>query len=389
MILPKYFRKRVSTVLGLLDGGGSTFVFHGRMSPIVVDGANRTTLKNVTVYAGGGMGLIAERSENITLNAFVVTSNDQRTLAIRADATHFLGCKGLVKLERCRFEHMADDGINVHGAYIRVVDYCGENTFLCEISHRQQWGLIFAEAGDRIMVTSRETVLPIYETTATRVKILNERRLLVTVAEVPEPMPTGPLSLENLTWYPDVVMRNNVIRDNRARSALITTRGKVLIENNTFSSQMHGILIEGDNNSWYESGGVEDITITNNTFENIGYGDDTRYPLFASPLLRPEQRLGNRKYHRNVRFTNNRIRSFNGHFVYARSVQGLTVTGNTMEMSKDYPTGSERASIELDYCEDVVIADNQFIGFDWPIRLDTSKDTKNVQLKGNQGLSNH
>lgn len=354
---------------------------------IHVANSSDTHIENVTVYAAGGMALIAERSENFHLNGFVVTSTEERTMATRADATHFLGCKGLVRLENCRFEHMLDDGINVHGAYIKVVEYVGDTTFLCEISHRQQRGLTFAEPGDRIMITSHETVLPIFETTVKSIEVLNEQRLLVTASRLPEVMPEGPLSLENLTWYPDVVMKKNIIRDNRARSALITTKGKVLIEDNYFSSQMHGILIEGDNNSWYESGGVQDITITNNTFENIGYGDDTRYPLYASPLLRPEQRLGDRKYHRNIRFANNRIKSFNGHLVHARSVQGLTLADNTIELSTDYPAGSTRASIELDYCEDVTVEDNQFIGFTWPIRIESSNDTMNVRLKNNSGLS--
>jgi len=359
-----------------------------RLAPAIhVANSSDTYIENVTVYAAGGMALIAERSENIRLNGFVVTSTAERSMATRADATHFLGCKGLVHLENCRLEHMLDDGINVHGAYIKVVEYRGDNTFLCEISHRQQWGLTFAETGDRIMITSRETVLPLFETTVEDVDVLNERRLLIRVSELPEKLPQGPLSMENLTWYPDVVMRKNIIRNNRARSALITTRGKVLIDNNYFSSQMHGILIEGDNNSWYESGGVEDVTITNNTFENIGYGDETRYPLYASPLLRPEQRLGARKYHRNIRFTNNRIKSFNGHFVYAKSVRGLTITGNTIELSKDYPTGSNRPSIDLEFCEDVTIEGNQFLGFDWPIRIDSSSDTTDIRLKNNRGLT--
>jgi hypothetical protein len=136
-----------------------------------------------------------------------------------------------------------------------------------------------------------------------------------------------------------------------------------------------------------EFDGVEDVTITNNTFENIGYGDDTRYPLYASPLLRPAQRLGDRKYHRNIRFTNNRIKSFNGHFVHAMSVQGQTITGNTIELGKDYPTGSTRPSIELEYCEDVTIEDNRFLGFDWPIRIEQSAATADVRLKNNQGLT--
>ena len=386
-------RVRLQNATKALPPIGSIMATYGRgptnrlAQAIHVADSLNTYIENVTVYAAGGMALIAERSENIRLNGFVVTSTEERTMATRADATHFLGCKGLIHLENCRLEHMLDDGINVHGAYIKIVEYMGKNTFLCEISHRQQCGLTFAEAGDQVMITSRETVLPLFETSVESVRVLNEQRLLITVSQVPEVMPDGPLSMENLTWYPNVVMKKNIIRDNRARSALITTKGKVLIEDNHFSSQMHGILIEGDNNSWYESGGVRDVTITNNTFENIGYGDDTRYPLYASPLLRPEQRLGDQKYHRNIRFTNNRIKSFNGHFVHARSVKGLTITGNTIELSTDYPAGSKRASIELDYCEDITIENNQFIGFDWPIRIASQNDTRNVRMEDNKGLS--
>lgn len=353
---------------------------------IHIDNSADTYVENVTVYAAGGMALIAERADNIHLNRFVVTSTDERILSTRADATHFLGCKGLVHLENCLLEHMADDGINVHGAYVKVEKYMGDKSFLCEISHRQQAGLVFAEAGDRVMITSRETILPVFETTVESAKILNENRMVIVVSDVPEDMPEGLLSMENLTWYPDVLMKNNIIRDNRARSALITTKGKVLIEDNVFSSQMHGILIEGDNNSWYESGGVMDVTINNNVFENIGYGNDERYPLYAAPLLRPEQHIGKDQYHQNIRFTNNQVKSFNGHLVHAFNTEGLVLSGNTVEISKDYPAGSERASIELDYCEDVVIEGNKYIGFDWPMRIEKSENTSELKLKKNKGL---
>ena len=345
-------------------------------------------IENVTVYAAGGMALIAERCENISLNKLVVTSRDDRTIATRADATHFLGCKGLIKVENCLLEHMLDDGINVHGAYIKIEEYRGDNTFLCEISHQQQWGLTFAEPGDKVMITSRETVLPIFETTVTTVQVLNEKRLLVTVDKMPETLPSGPLSLENSTWNPNLIMRNNTIRDNRARAALITTKGNVIIENNYFSSQMHGVLIEGDNKAWYESGGVRDITFTNNTFENIGYGDGEGYPLYISPLLTEDQFLGKEKYHFNINFTNNTIKSYNGLLVHAMSVKGLTITGNTIELSTKYPTGSKLPSVDLDYCEDVIFKNNTYTGFTWPITLKKLDNCTNVEVKSNKGLSN-
>ena len=343
-------------------------------------------LENVTVLAAGGMGLIAERCENISLNKFRVTSRADRVFSTRADATHFLGCKGLIKMENCLLEHMLDDGINVHGAYVKVEKYLGDNTFLCETSHPQQWGFVFGEKGDEVMITSRETILPVFKTEIKEVKVLNERKMLITVAELPAEMPEGKISLENLTWYPDLHMNKNIIRENRARSALITTKGKVLIENNYFSSQMHGILIEGDNNKWYESGGVQDITIKNNTFENIGYGNGISYPLFAAPLFTKEQRLGDKKFHHNINFCNNVIKSFNGHLVHALSVKGLKVSGNKIEMSTDYPTGSILPSIELDYCEDVVIEKNEYIKFNFPIKALIKDNNNNVKNKKNKGL---
>lgn len=373
---------------------GSILVTYGRhptsrlAQAIHLSSSDDTLIENVTVHAAGGMALIAERCDSVTLDGFTVTSSDSRHVATRADATHFINCKGVIKLENCLFEHMLDDGINVHGAYIKIEEVLPGNQLLCEISHFQQWGLVFAEPGDEVMITDRTTVLPISPTVVTDVRVLNEKRLIVTVEDIPDDLPDRPLSLENLTWYPDLIMRNNIIRDNRARCVLVTTKGKVLIENNYFSSQMHGILIEGDNNKWYESGAVEDVIIRNNTFVNIGYGDDFRYPLFASPLLTSEQHFGEGRYHRNIHFVDNHLKSFNGHFVYAQSVEGLHVRGNTIELSEDYPTGSSRPAIDLLYSKDVTITDNRFMGFEDELEIRISDDTEEVTIEDNVGLRN-
>jgi len=372
---------------------GSVVVTYGRnptsrLAPAIhVANSRDVEIENVTVYAAGGMALIVERVENINLNRFKVTSTATRLVGPRADATHFIGCKGTVKLEDCLFEHMLDDGINVHGAYVKVAQHVGGSQFICEISHPQQWGLTFAAEGDKIALLSRTTILPFHETTVKKVTPLNERRFLIEVEDVPAQLPDEPLSMENLTWYPDVVMTNNVIRRNRARSALITTKGKVLIENNVFSSQMHGILIEGDNNKWYESGAVKDITIKNNVFENIGFGGGDRYPLLAAPLLTPEQHLGEGHYHRNINFTNNRIKSFNGRIAQARSVKGLNISGNQLEFSQDYPKDTKLPSIDLYYCDDVRINNNGATGFDDSLIVQQSDDTTNVRLSGNKGIA--
>lgn len=371
---------------------GSVMVTYGvnpftRLCP-VIHSSNSKDLKieNVTVMAGGGMALIVERNENVTLNGFKVTSTKDRLVATRADATHFIGCKGTIKLENCVLEHMLDDGINVHGAYVKVEKYLGNNEFLCEISHFQQWGLVFAEPGDKIALLSRETVLPFFETTVESVTVLNEQRFTMKVANLPAQLKEGPLSVENLSWYPDVVLKNNIFRQNRARGALITTKGKVLIEDNVFHAHMHGILIEGDNKKWYESGAVQDVTIRNNTFINVGYAGGAAYPLFAAPMLTPEQRVGEGHYHRNINFVNNTIKSFNGNLVHALSVTGLNISGNTIKFSKDFPANLNDPDIDLHYCDDVTIKNNTYKGFKAPASIARSADTTNVKIANNKGI---
>ena len=173
-----------------------------------------------------------------------------------------------------------------------------------------------------------------------------------------------------------------------ARSVLITTKGRVLVENNYFSSQMKGILIEGDNNYWYESGAVEDIMIRNNVFENIGYeGGPRGYALYASPLFNKDQHMGEGRYHRNVHFVGNTVKSFNGQFVLARSVDGLVVSGNKFEVSKDYAALHDVPAIDLDYCDNVIIENNSCAGFKLPLTVRASKDTESVKVAPEQGLA--
>ena len=371
---------------------GSILVAYGnhptsRLCPAIhVTNSRNLRIENVTIYEAGGMGLIVERTDNITLDGMKVTSTDERIVSTRADATHFIGCKGTIKVENCVFEHMLDDGINVHGAYVPMAEYLGDNEFLCDISHFQQWGLLFGEPGDKIALMSRETVLPFFETTIKDNEILNEHRFVLTVTDLPEQLPDVPMSVENLTWYPDLIFRKNIVRENRARSILVTTKGKVLIENNYLSSQMHGILIEGDNNKWYESGAVQDVTIRNNEFVNIGYAVTERYPLLASPLFNDTQHMGEGRYHRNINFEDNTIKSFNGLLAKACSVEGLKISGNTMEFSKDYPVAEEGDAIVLEYCDNVVIEKNTAKGFPKSLRVSQSPCTTNVKCVANKGF---
>ena len=372
---------------------GSVVIVYGahptsRLVPgIHITNSKDIKIENTTVLTAGGMSLIVERTENIHLDGYKVTSGEGRTVATRADATHFIGCKGTIKVENSTLEHMLDDSINVHGAYVNIDEYVGDNKFLASISHFQQMGFVFGEAGDDVALLSRETVLPFFETKIKSVNPINEKRFMVELDNVPADLPTGPLSIENLTWNPDLIFRNNTVRENRARSILVTTKGKVLIEDNYFSSQMHGILIEGDNKFWYESGAVEDVTIQGNTFVNSGFNGEAAYPLLASPMFTPQQRIGEGHYHRNIKFNNNTLTGFNGLLAKSLSIDGLEIQGNKLSFTKDYPAVTAYPAIDITYSKNVTIKGNVATGFDRELPIKISADSEDVVIENNTGFS--
>ena len=79
-------------------------------------------VENVNVHHSSGIALMAQKSENITLHKFnvLLPENSGRLVSSTADATHFLACRGLIKMDSCIFENMLDDATNVHGFYVEV-----------------------------------------------------------------------------------------------------------------------------------------------------------------------------------------------------------------------------------------------------------------------------
>ena len=79
------------------------------------------------------------------------------------------------------------------------------------------------------------------------------------------------------------------------RGILISTPGKVIVEDNYFATAGTPILIEGDTSHWFESGGTEDVLIRNNVFDNCltsGAETDERWQWGAAvPRGRQEPAL--------------------------------------------------------------------------------------------------
>ncbi|CAN5661547.1 hypothetical protein BH10BAC2_BH10BAC2_01850 [soil metagenome] len=171
-------------------------------------------------------------------------------------------------------------------------------------------------------------------------------------------------ALENLTYTPAVTIRNSLFSVNRARGILISTPRKVLIEDNTFASSGAAILIAGDANQWFESGAVKDVIIRHNNFTDACL---TSMYQFCEAIISIEPEIpkpdAGKTFHRNIVITENNFHPYDYPVLYAKSVDGLTFSNNTIERSTRFtPFHSNRYMFTFLYCKKVNIVGNKLNG---------------------------
>ena len=345
---------------------GTILTFKGvftqnRHSPAIHATASSGVLvEDVTIHHCGGMGLIAEKADNVTVRRLqvVLRKGSPRMITTTADATHFCNCRGTVLIEECVFENMLDDATNVHGSYVRVTGITAPDQVIARINHPQQAGYEFAGKGDEIDVVDAETLLAKHTLRVKKSERINAHYIRLTFTAPVEGRLTVGDGLENMSWYPELIFRNNVVRNNRARSILVSTPRKVVVEGNTFSSMMSAILFEGDMDHWYESGAVRDVTIRNNRFLDGTYGGADFPTIFINPHQKKE--VPGHPYERNITIEGNLFRTFNEQLLRAKSVGGLIFRDNTIELSEKYKPYNDLPTIDIRSSQQVVIKNNRY-----------------------------
>ena len=225
------------------------------------------------------MGLLAQGSENITLDGFQVAlrgEDDTRYFTTQADATHFSGCKGMIKSVNGLYEGMMDDAINVHGTYLRVIKKLDEKTLIGRYMHPQAYGYYWGAAGDTVQFIKSDVMEIVDGNKVVAIEPYDKDQFsgckefkLTFEKTVPADADNGKYGIENLEWTPEVLFAGNVIRNNRARGTLFSTPKLTVVENNLFDhTSGTAILLCGDCNGWFETGACRNVVIRNNRFIN-------------------------------------------------------------------------------------------------------------------------
>ena len=211
-------------------------------------------LQDVNLYSCCGMGVIAQSSKDIELRNVTVeaTPGSDRIVSLSADATHFVNCKGYIRMIDCTFKNQKDDATNIHGWYMAVDKVAAADRLLLRWHHAGQFGIRFIKPGITLELVDSRTMEQRGRAKVKSVSVLNAEYADVICEEpLPSSVREGDVVAED-EGYPDVLISGCYIGNNRARGLLIGSRGHVVIEKNTFHSPGSAILFEGDGRYWYE-----------------------------------------------------------------------------------------------------------------------------------------
>ena len=287
--------------------------------------AKDSVFEECGAYSSGGMGLIAQRSENVRIAGW--RTRRDRFTGLQADATHFSNCRGLVSVTDSLFEGMVDDAINVHSTCLKIVEKKGDRTIVCQYMHKQSVGFEVFLAGETLRFIKGATLEPGAEVRVADAKPLAFDRVELTLdGAMPESYGVGD-AVENADWQPAVVFSRNMVRNSSPRATLFTTPGRIVCESNVFEHVAgQPILLAGDAWDWYESGACRDVTIRGNVFDGCartgGKGMVQITPAVHDLAAQKE------RYHRNILVEDNLFRDYRVPLVFGHSADNLVLRGN-------------------------------------------------------------
>lgn len=320
-------------------------------------------LDGIGLYHTGGLGILAQFCENVDVwNTSVIPNPDKdRCFSGHDDGVHVSNCRGQVNIANCRFAGLMDDPINVHGTSVRIMAKPAPDRILCQFMHRESTGLDWCHAGDRVGFVRHDTLHTVGLGAIRAFTVRDARQFEVAFEEaVPPGVDLGD-ALENLTWAPDLHVRGCRFESCRARGPLVSTPGRVVMEDNTFESSGSAILIAGDANGWYESGGVRDVTIRNNQFLPACM---TSLYQFTEAIISiypeiPALNADTPAYHRSIVIEGNIFHPFDYPVLFARSVDGLSFRHNRLVRSREFaPFHARRTTFSFQACRNVEIGGN-------------------------------
>ncbi len=289
---------------------------------------------HVSIIRGAGFGILAQLSDNITIENCVMAIPENRKkserISITADLIHMVHCTGTIRIENNRLEDCLDDAINIHGQYMRMKKFLSADRVELEFCHPTHGCRKLYEPGDRLVVSDPESFLEktqlIVRSVNTEIDGKNIKMQLQFTENLPECVSPGDL-LENPECMPVILIRNNRIL--RCPHIRLSSSRYMEVSGNQLELTCCGVYISDLEEYWFESGRVKNVLIEKNHFL-----DSSAAGLADGVTM--EHSTGNCEeyYHENITIRDNVFELKNGTTIHAKNVDGLMLQNNTFLSGK-------------------------------------------------------
>lgn len=303
---------------------------------VFIDKSLNISLLNYEQNFNYGLAVVAQDSENIKItdSRFCPSVESSKLITSIADFLQICMCRGNIEIVGNLFEGSCDDALNVHGVHYKISGIQG-NKLTVKYCHHQTSGFCPFRKGDIIKIVNPDTLVEHSRTVLKSADLVDEYTIELELEGVEAEVG---MVVENLSACPNILYKNNVLNRIISRGVLVTTSGKVVIEDNEFrSTSMNAIVISDDAGLWYESGNVADVEIRNNKFLRCD-----GYTLF----VKPENKVYSSAVHKNIRFIDNVIDSNGDGGFFIKDSENVLINGNKI-LNKTRKTKIMRSNVEF------------------------------------------
>ena len=345
------------------------------------------------------MALVAGNVENLYVNRFnlKVSEGSSSLMTSCADAMHFVSMSGDVKVTNSLIEYSHDDAMNIkHGYWYNVSGASAVNKTITLAKITSEMKL--PVAGDKIQIFNELTFeghnpTVGYYTVASATE--ESGKFVVKVTDKISGYSTwGDCRATFISNTPNLLFKNNIVRNKRNRGILIQVPNAV-VENNTFTNVGHGSIQAATAMDIYNEATLpQGLTIRNNKFINNNYlkggtlqGDISVFAISSNNSVAPSGTLSN------ILIDNNFIAQNGNSSISLRGVDNSVVSNCLFyNASRTQPTGDSYNSIfTFDNAASITIKDsyNYYTlnkGLSGVSTLGTTKESE-ISLENNNNIA--
>jgi hypothetical protein len=344
-------------------GDAYVHLARGYGSAVFARDCNGIRIEDVTVHASPGLavGLVGNRGEIVVRRLQVrFAPGATRLLTTNADGVHGQQNRAGPLIERCYFEGMADDAINL---------YAPPNVLL-EIRSPTQWrvsGPTRILPGDRLQVLDPQTGGVRGVVTARRVTP-EGRAVLLEFEPALDGAVAGTDHLTGDTLYnldacgAGFRIRENHMRGNRRYGCLLRA-GRGVVEDNVFEDTTGAGVVLTNEPDWPEGPVPWGIAIRRNRFLRggtcVGYADVPHGAALTVRATRLGHRLAEERSIHDVVIEDNEFVDRAGTVVFVGGARAVTVARNRILAAGTTALLQTGAAILLEQAAGVVLAENR------------------------------